>query len=90
MLAQEPEVLRAVRKLLHQKRNTPELGLALGVPLLNEFIEAELDVQPADAPKKSGAPEVIGKLDSIFHNVLAEYEANKPLQARCETHARDG
>jgi predicted nucleotidyltransferase len=83
MLDQEPEVLKAVHELLHQKRNSPELGKAPRVSLLNEFIEAELNLPPAEAPKKSGAPEVIGKLNSIFHHALAEYEANKPIHATC-------
>lgn len=73
MLAAEPDVLAEVHKLLQQKRNAPELGEAPCVPLLNDFIESELDVPPAEAPKKSSSPEVIGQLNRLFHAVLAEY-----------------
>lgn len=81
MFTEEPEVLAAVRDLLHQKRRSPELGRAARVDLLNQFIEAELDLPPAQAPKKSGSPEVIGALNGIFHEMLAEYGAATPMHA---------
>lgn len=73
LLEQEPTILAEVRKLLQQKRNTPELGLAAAVPILNAFIEAELDVEPIAIPKKSQSPQVIGKLNELFHAMLREY-----------------
>lgn len=81
MLDQEPEVLKAVRELLYQKMNSPELGQAPRVALINEFIEAELDLPPAESPKKSEVPEVVGRLNSIFHDALAEYEDHRSLRA---------
>lgn len=76
LLKDEPAVLSQVHRLLEQKRNTPELGRAAAVPMLNEFIEAELAVEPTEVPKKSRSPQVIGQLNQLFHNVLREYEAN--------------
>ncbi|MCK7494447.1 MAG: nucleotidyltransferase domain-containing protein [Comamonadaceae bacterium] len=69
LLQDEPAVLSQVHKLLEQKRNAPELGRAAAVPILNEFIEAELAVEPIDVPKKSRSPQVIGQLNELFHNV---------------------
>jgi len=77
----EPAVLAEVQKLLELKRNTPELGLAPAVPVLNAFIETELEGPPVDAPKKSRAPEVVGQLNELFHKVLREHVANASLQA---------
>lgn len=76
LLSGEPAVLAAVQALLDLKRNTPELGLAPAVPILNTFIEAELEGAPVDVPKKTHAPEVVGQLNQLFHNVLREYVAN--------------
>ena len=84
LLHGEPTVLAEVRALLDQKRSAPELGLAPAVPTLNAFIESALADAPIDVPKKSQSPEVIGQLNSLFHNALREYEANKPLHATCE------
>jgi len=69
----EPAVLSAVHKLLEQKRNAPELGLAPAVPLLNAFIEAELEEAPVVMTKKSRSSKVVGLLNELFHNALREY-----------------
>jgi predicted nucleotidyltransferase len=73
LLREEPIVLAEIHKLLEQKRNAPELGLAPAVPILNAFIEAELENAAIDVPKKSRSPEVIGLLNDLFHNALREY-----------------
>lgn len=49
----EPQVLDAAHALLEQKRNAPELGLAPAMPILNAFIESELDKAPVEVPKKA-------------------------------------
>jgi predicted nucleotidyltransferase len=72
LLQQEPAVLSEIRLLLEQKRNSPELGLAPAVPLLNAFIEAELADDPLDVPQKSRAPHVVDQLNALFHRVLEE------------------
>lgn len=82
LLSGEPTVLAEIHKLLEQKRNTPELGLAPAVPVLNTFIEEQLEGAPVDVPKKSRAPEVVGQLNELFHNALREHVANNSLQAR--------
>ena len=80
LLENEPTVLSEVYKLLEQKRNSPELGRAAAVPALNEFIEAELNVEPLAVPKKSHSPQVIGQLNSVFHSMLHEYGANYAIK----------
>lgn len=72
LLENEPKVLSEVHRLLTLKRNTPELGRSEAVPILNEFIEAELGDEPKAVPKKSRSPEVIGQLNELFHRVLRE------------------
>jgi predicted nucleotidyltransferase len=79
LLEGEPTVLAEVRKLLALKRDTPELGRAAAVPILNEFIETELGEEPREVPKKSSSPHVIGQLNKLFHNVLNEHGANHAL-----------
>ncbi len=88
LLRHEPSVLAEAHKLLELKRNTPELGLAAAVPLLNEFIEAELGAEPGDFPKKSRSPQVIDQLNELFHAVLREHGAGNAAgvgQPRQET-----
>src|SRR5690606_3006233 len=80
LLKGERDVLAAVHTLLEQKRNAPELGRAPAVPILNEFIEAELENQLLNVPKKSQSKQVIGQLNGIFHEMLREYEANQSLK----------
>lgn len=79
LLHDEPTVLSEVHKLLEQKRNTPELGRAAAVPVLNKFIESELAVESTEIPKKSRSPQVIGQLNQLFHKVLWECGANNTL-----------
>ena len=77
LLSEEPLVLAEVHKLLEKKRNTLELGRSAAVPVLNDFIETELNDEPSEVPKKSRSPQVIGLLNELFHNVLRENNANK-------------
>lgn len=72
LLADEPVVLKEVYHLLEQKRNSPELGKAPAVQLLNEFIEKELENARVDVPKKSSSPDVINELNRLFHATLGE------------------
>lgn len=72
LLEDKPAVLSAIHTLLEQKRRAPELGSAAAVPVLNEFIEAELESEPTEVPKKSHSPLVIGQLNDLFHRVLRE------------------
>jgi uncharacterized protein len=76
LLEHEPEVLTQVRSLLDLKRKTPELGLSKAVPELNEFIEAELAIEPENVPKKSHSPQIVNQLNQLFHTVLEEYKVN--------------
>ncbi len=75
-------VLDAIQTLLAQKRATPELGMAPAVPVLNEFIEAELSQDLHEIPKKSRAPKVVDLLNEIFHHALREHESIESSQRR--------
>lgn len=66
----DAEVLDAIQTLLAQKRTALELGLAPAVPVLNAFIEAELDDVPTDVPEKPGGAHVIATLNRLFHDAL--------------------
>ena len=90
LLQHEPLVLAETHKLLALKRNTPELGLAAAVPLLNEFIEAELGAEPGDLPKKSRAPQIMDQLNELFHAVLREHCAGNAVGAACGARNADG
>lgn len=78
LLQDEPAVLSEVHLLLERKRNTPELGLAPAVPLLNMFIEAELEGGTVDVSQKSPVPrpKAIDQLNRLFHRVLEEHRAD--------------
>jgi predicted nucleotidyltransferase len=81
-LVSDNSVLDAIQTLLALKRATPELGMAPAVPVLNEFIEAELSQDVNDIPKKSRAPEVVALLNEIFHYALREHEFTVSPQLR--------
>lgn len=78
LLKDDPETLAEVRILLEKKKGTPELGLAPAVPLLNDFIEAELERASLEVPRKSRSAGVIDKLNGLFHGVINEHLANGP------------
>lgn len=81
LLQDEQDVLFEVHKLLEQKKGTPETGLAPAVPLLNAFIEAELEDHVVDVPQKSSASRVVDQLNGLFHCVLEEYRSNTSAAA---------
>lgn len=70
LIDNEPQVLGAIHALLEQKRNAPELGLAPAVPILNAFIESELDKPPMEVPKKPRSTHVVAVLNHLFHDAL--------------------
>ena len=72
----DADVLRAIHDLLAQKRAAPELGLAPAVPVLNAFIEAELESGPVLVPAKPQGKRVIATLNKLFHEALQEYADN--------------
>lgn len=76
LLEDEPAVLSEVCRLLELKRNTPELGCAAAVPILNDFIETELSTAPTEVPEKSRSPQVVDRLNELFRHVLCEHAAN--------------
>jgi predicted nucleotidyltransferase len=74
LLEEAPELLAEVHRLLELKRSAPELGLAPAVPLLNAFIEAELEA-PREIPRTSREGEAIHRLNDLFHRALQERAA---------------
>lgn len=78
-LVSDPPVLEAIHTLLVQKRGTPELGMAPAVPVLTQFIEAELSQDVHEIPKKSRDPKVVDLLNDMFHCALREYESTPSM-----------
>ena len=73
LLEDEPEVLDAVHRLLDQKRQSPELGLAPAVPELNQFIITSLAHPPQVLHTSHTSGLAIVRLNQIFHDVLSNY-----------------
>jgi uncharacterized protein len=78
LLGNEPGILKEVHQLLDQKRNSPELGKAPAVQLLNAFIEAELEIAQFEIPQKSQSPDAISGLNKLFHDALREQFSGDP------------
>ncbi len=72
LIAEQPILLEAVLALLEQKINSPELGLAPAVPVLNAFIEDTLKKEPAFASKHERDAADIRLLNAIFQRILYE------------------
>lgn len=72
LITDQPVLLEAVLALLEQKINSPELGMALAVPVLNAFIERALEEEPTCPPKNGCHITDIQVLNAIFHRVLHE------------------
>lgn len=68
-------VLDEIQSLLAQKRAAPELGLAPAVPVLNTFIETELNGLPGEVPEKPQGAKVVARLNKLFHDALMEHAA---------------
>ena len=66
ILESEPEFVIAIHELLQRQPNAPELGKAEAVPLLNQFIEAELNASPTVASKKPSSLEIVALLNAMF------------------------
>jgi predicted nucleotidyltransferase len=80
LLNDEPAVLAEVRQLLEKKRGAPELGRSAAVPILNQFIESELGDEPRTAPLKSRSPQVVNRLNALFHAILKESTADSEVK----------
>lgn len=66
------ELLDAINALLEKKRAAPEMGLALPVPSINAFIEAELARLEIIAPERVQRGDVLPQLNGLFHRALAQ------------------
>jgi predicted nucleotidyltransferase len=69
----QPTVVAAIHELLARKRDAPELGRSAAVPVLNGFIEAELGKEPRGFPKSSRSPQIMNRLNALFHHTLNEH-----------------
>lgn len=77
MIDGKEQVLSEIYTLLEKKKSSQELGLENAVPILNKFIESELSSDPTEVPKKSSSPNVVGRLNELFHSALNEYALGK-------------
>jgi hypothetical protein len=67
----------AIADLVKRKRAGEELDRAPRVPIIGDFIEAELACLAAGAPEKRVLPE-ISALDGFFRRVLFQSTHNHP------------
>jgi len=71
-LVSDKRVLDAIEALLARKKVSEEKLLAPAVPVLNQFIESELDRLESFEPKKSVRSAEMAQLNQLFHQVLSE------------------
>lgn len=71
MLDGHPEVEDALRDIVRQKMNAPELGEAPRVEVLNRFIESELESPVPDLRRRAGE-DAHETLNLLFRAILAE------------------
>lgn len=67
LLSGQDQVLEAIAALLEKKRQSAEITPAPPVPLLNAFIEAELDLMESVNPPKTHVKATINHLNALFH-----------------------
>ena len=70
LLDDAPELLAAIDELLIKKQAAPEMGLAPQVPILNQFIEAELGRLESAHIEHIARPNVIDKLNALLHETV--------------------
>lgn len=72
LLQAEPDVLAEIDVLLAHKRQTSELRRCPAVPLLNQFIEAELAKHVVSVPEAPDPSDAIKALNDLFQTLLFE------------------
>ena len=70
LLDNAPELLTAIDELLIKKQATPEMGLAPQVPILNQFIEAELGRLESAHIEHIARLNVIDSLNALLHETV--------------------
>jgi len=71
-LLDDQELLSAIEKLLEEKMKSAELAKAPAIPILNRFLETELQRLETFNLKPTPQESVIESLNSLFQTVLAE------------------
>ncbi len=71
-IAGETELLAAIQDLLEVKRQAPELGLSAPIPVINAFIERELQRLESIAPERAERDDVLPTLNTLFRRLLKE------------------
>ena len=71
-LVDDPDLTREINKLLQQKKAGREKGLIPAIPVLNQFIEVELERLETTHPEKSEKDAEIQQLNQLFQQVLKE------------------
>ena len=70
LLDDAPELLAAIDELLIKKQAATEMGLAPQVPILNQFIEAELGRLESAHIVHIARPNVIDRLNALLHETM--------------------
>lgn len=72
LLADQPELVTDVERLLALKQKTHELGVATQIPTINAFIERELERIAVIIPTKTVRTDPLAELNALFHSTLRE------------------
>lgn len=73
-LVPETDLLAAIHALLEKKKVSEEKMLDARVPILNDFIESELERLEVVAPSKSDRKAEMEKLNALFRSVIVEQD----------------
>ena len=71
-LLDDKPLLQAIDKLLKKKKAGKEISKAPAIPILNEFIESELERLEMLTPEEINNPQSMDKLNSLFYEILDE------------------
>lgn len=72
-LIDDKKLLKAIEKLLEKKKTNKEMELSPAIPILNNFIESELNRLELFQPVKSERTAEMMQLNALFHKVLNEH-----------------
>lgn len=72
VLIDDKDLLQAIEELLEKKKSKEEMAFAPAIPILNKFIESEINRLESFHPIKSERKSDMRQLNKLFHEVLNE------------------
>lgn len=76
LVSENQELDEEISKLLQRKKISKEKEIAPAIPVLNRFIENELNRLEKYGEKTKGQVSSISSLNNLFHEVLAQVDSN--------------